>query len=257
MAVGYGYSVLGDWHLAEDAAQEAFVSAYHGLSQLREPGAFPGWFRTVVFKHCHRLVRNKRVVTAPLDRALQVVDRFPSPVEHAEQREQHDYVAAAIRALSDQQRSVVTLFYISDYSCAEIAAFLDIPVATVKTRLYAARKQLHKRMLYVIHDNLSDQRPSRDDRFAERVLRLFAASAEGDTQTVQSLLVEDPALVDASSKAHTIRYSDAVLPLHVAVMHGQKNVIDVLLAQGADINAKDIKGMSALHHALDLSFLPD
>src|SRR3712207_4906414 len=72
MAVGYGYSVLGDWHLAEDAAQEAFVSAYHGLSQLREPGAFPGWFRTVVFKHCHRLVRNKRVATVPLDRALQV-----------------------------------------------------------------------------------------------------------------------------------------------------------------------------------------
>ena len=49
MACGYAYSILGDFHLAEDAAQEAFVDAYRNLGQLREPRAFPGWFRRVVF----------------------------------------------------------------------------------------------------------------------------------------------------------------------------------------------------------------
>ena len=48
MAVGYSYALLGDQHLAEDAAQEAFVFAYLELEKLQEPAAFLGWFR------CHR-----------------------------------------------------------------------------------------------------------------------------------------------------------------------------------------------------------
>lgn len=41
MAAGYGYALLGDFHLAEDAAQEAFIEAYQDLEKLREPAAFP------------------------------------------------------------------------------------------------------------------------------------------------------------------------------------------------------------------------
>ena len=48
MAVGYGYSLLGDQQLAEDVAQEAFLTAYLHLSTLRQPAAFPGWLRIVV-----------------------------------------------------------------------------------------------------------------------------------------------------------------------------------------------------------------
>lgn len=67
MAVGYAYSVLGDFHLAEDAAQEAFVQIYQDLAQLREPNAFPSWFRTVLFKHCDRLTRRKHIHDVSLE----------------------------------------------------------------------------------------------------------------------------------------------------------------------------------------------
>jgi RNA polymerase sigma-70 factor (ECF subfamily) len=50
MAYGYAYSILGDFPLAEDAAQCAFVEAYHKLGDLCEPAAFAGWFRRIVFK---------------------------------------------------------------------------------------------------------------------------------------------------------------------------------------------------------------
>lgn len=53
MAVGYSYSLVGDFQLAEDAAQEAFFEAYRTLENLREPAAFPGWFRRIVFKQCN------------------------------------------------------------------------------------------------------------------------------------------------------------------------------------------------------------
>jgi DNA-directed RNA polymerase specialized sigma24 family protein len=51
MAYGYAYAILGDLILAEDAAQEAFLEAHRKLDNLREPAAFPGWFRRIVFKH--------------------------------------------------------------------------------------------------------------------------------------------------------------------------------------------------------------
>lgn len=74
MAYGYATSLLRDRHLAEDAAQEAFIDAYRKLGQLREPAAFPGWFRRVVFKQCDRIARSTWSRTrldsegAPIDR---------------------------------------------------------------------------------------------------------------------------------------------------------------------------------------------
>src|SRR5713101_8938653 len=69
MAVGYGYSMLRDFQLAEDAAQEAFLEAYRNLDKLREPLAFPGWFRRIVFKQCDRITRNRSFAIVPLEAA--------------------------------------------------------------------------------------------------------------------------------------------------------------------------------------------
>ena len=66
MAVGYAYSILGDFHLAEDAVQEAFIEAYPILSRVYGPAAFLGWFRRIIFKHCNRLTRGKRDETNAL-----------------------------------------------------------------------------------------------------------------------------------------------------------------------------------------------
>ena len=59
MAVGYSYSILGDFHLAEDAAQEAFLEAYPNLHKVYGPEAFPSWFKWIVFKQCDRILRRK------------------------------------------------------------------------------------------------------------------------------------------------------------------------------------------------------
>lgn len=53
MAVGYSYALLGDIQLAQDAAQEAFINAYFDWPSLREPAAFPGWFRQIILLLAH------------------------------------------------------------------------------------------------------------------------------------------------------------------------------------------------------------
>ena len=68
-AVGYAYSVLGDFHLAEDVAQEAFIKAFFDLTRLENPAAFPGWLRRIVFKYCDRILRKSYAKTTPIELA--------------------------------------------------------------------------------------------------------------------------------------------------------------------------------------------
>ena len=83
MAFAVAVSALGDFHAAEDAAQEAFVVAWRCLDQLREPRAFPGWLKRIVLSQCARVTRGRRVAQVPLDAALleqawqRIVDRHP------------------------------------------------------------------------------------------------------------------------------------------------------------------------------------
>ena len=164
MAYGYAYAILGDFHLAEDATQEAFVNAYRDLSQLSEPAAFPGWFRRIVFKRCDRLTRGKKMPTVSLDAAAAAVSQMPEPDEMAASREMHDKVIDAIRSLPQAQREVTTLFYINGYSQKDIAAFLEVPTSTVKNRLAAARNRLKQRMLTMVKKTLREHALPEDFR---------------------------------------------------------------------------------------------
>ena len=73
MAVAYGYATLGDWQLAEDAAQEAFIAAYCELPALRDQQAFPGWFRRIVIKQIDRIRRRR-----PRDVVLDELSKVPA-----------------------------------------------------------------------------------------------------------------------------------------------------------------------------------
>ncbi len=169
MAVGYGYSLLGDRQLAEDVAQEAFLAAYLHLSTLRQPAAFPGWLRRIVQRQAHRLQRSQSAVLLPLDEALHCAATMSEPAALLEQGEVRDQLYTALAALPDQQRVVVALFYISDYSLQEISTFLSIPVGTVKSRLHTAREQLKRSNLALIHELLPTYRPSRDEQFVKEL----------------------------------------------------------------------------------------
>ncbi len=57
MAYATAYRHLNDHHLAQDVVQEAIIEAFVHLSQLKEPAAFPGWFRQIVFRQCTRVLR--------------------------------------------------------------------------------------------------------------------------------------------------------------------------------------------------------
>lgn len=171
MACGYAYALLGDFHLAEDAAQEAFVEAFRKLGQVRDTAAFPGWFRRVVMTQCHRITRRKSLPTQPME--AEPPSRVDDPAEALAKAELRDSVLAAIQSLPEHERAVTTLFYINGYSQADIAGFLEVPVTTVKSRLHTSRCRLRERMMEMVGDTLRTHAP--DERFGRQVIERLLA----------------------------------------------------------------------------------
>jgi RNA polymerase sigma factor (sigma-70 family) len=168
MACGYAYSMVGDFHLAEDAAQDAFVMAYRTLDQLRDPDAFPGWFRRIVWSACGRIGRARREPAGGIEAAEALRSAASDPGAIAEAKEMREEVIRAISQLPDEQREVTTLFYINGYSQKDIADFLEVPVGTVKNRLRFSRGRLKERMLNMVKDTLHKNAP--DERFNKAVI---------------------------------------------------------------------------------------
>jgi len=158
MACRYAYSILTDHHLAEDAAQEAFIQAHRDLHKLSSPAAFPGWFRRIVFKSCDRLIRRKSLRTVSLKVASEVSAREPTPDELADKREMAAEVIKAIESLPETERVSTTLFYLNGLSQKDIAKFLDVPVTAVNNFLYRSRQKLRRRIRRRLGDEEFDRK---------------------------------------------------------------------------------------------------
>lgn len=184
MAFGLAYSVLGDFHLAEDAAQEAFLSAWRNLDSLQNPEAFPGWLKRIVLTQCNRLTRGKHIETVPLESLFNLTDNTPEPFMILARTETKNEMYAAMLTLPPHERIVTTLFYINQHSQNDISAFLELPLTTIKKRLHSARKKLKETLLAMIQETLQTHRPSRDGQFVGTVA-LYNAALESFVNKVK------------------------------------------------------------------------
>ena len=151
----YAHSILGDHHLAEDAVQEAFASAFLNLGQLREPPSFRAWLRRIVYKHCDRILRQRHMALVSLESILETASKDRPPDQEAEAADLRNKIRSLIASLPPGQRKAVELYYFGDYSQKEIGASQQIPISTVKNLLRSARKTLRERIEYMltVHDH--------------------------------------------------------------------------------------------------------
>lgn len=168
-AVAYAASILRDYDLAEDAAQDAFVDAYRLMTSLRDSGTCVSWFRTIVFKHSHRYQRRQQRFV-PISSVGDIATNSESIDDRLERSEQLRAVREAVASLPPGERSVILLFYMAEQSQASIAEFLDLKVNTVKTRLYSARRRLRAIMGDMLERSLREERPSNGPRFLRRII---------------------------------------------------------------------------------------
>ena len=120
---------------AADAVQEALLSAWRGLDSLREPGAFPAWFRRHVVRAALRAAeRRGRVVELDLETA--------APEGELDRALERRTLARAFDALDPKDRLILTLHHFWGLPVAETAEHLGIPAGTVKSRVHHATERL-------------------------------------------------------------------------------------------------------------------
>ena len=130
---GTAYHFLGRTDDAQDATQEAFVQAFLHLRQLRQTERFAPWMRRITTNVCAQVLRRR----ASREVALDSVERLWSG-DRADEVVSRLAVRDALGRLSEKTRLVLTLCCAGGYSHVEVAAFLEIPVATVRSRLQRA-----------------------------------------------------------------------------------------------------------------------
>jgi RNA polymerase sigma factor (sigma-70 family) len=142
VAYGVAFRVLRDQALAQDAVQDAFLTAWRTAASF-DPGRGKAstWLLTLVHRRAVDVVRREdRRRAGPLDDAP--VASGDATDETAEIREQRRAVQAALTQLAPEQREALELAYYGGLTQSELAERLGVPLGTVKSRMFAALSRL-------------------------------------------------------------------------------------------------------------------
>jgi RNA polymerase sigma-70 factor (ECF subfamily) len=151
------YRYVGDAHDAEDAVQDALLSAYKHLDQFKATAKMTTWLTTIVTNSAlSQLRRRPRQPQVSLDERLaadqdyclsdKLTDARPSPEGECIRSEMRGNLMQSVMELSPLLRETIQLFYLDGLSTMEIAQILGVPQGTVKARMSRGRSQLKRLM---------------------------------------------------------------------------------------------------------------
>ena len=131
------FSILHDEQDCADAVQEGILKAYMQRNNLREIKYFKTWLVRIVINECYGILRRNRKLQRFEENIVENKSYFGNYI-----KEEYLDLYQAISRLEEKEKICILLFYMEDYSVAEIADVLKIPVGTVKSRLNRGRKKL-------------------------------------------------------------------------------------------------------------------
>lgn len=151
--------VAGSVEDARDVVQDAFVQAFIKLESFKQASAFYTWLYRIAFNIAASRRRRQRI-TVSIDHVRDNVGLEPAsttdpPGARLEQQERAAQVQAALGRLSEDQRTVLVLREVEGHCYETIAEMLDVPVGTVRSRLFRARMQLREELKQVLQEDLS------------------------------------------------------------------------------------------------------
>jgi RNA polymerase sigma-70 factor (ECF subfamily) len=134
----YVTRVTGDAALAEDVVQETFIAIVRKISWLNDPSLFRAWAYRIASREAFRVLRKRRAVI------LEPIGEIEASLEQPSDPWQRERLLASLEQLSPASRAVVTLHYLEEMPLGDVAAVLDLPLGTVKSRLSYGLTQLRK-----------------------------------------------------------------------------------------------------------------
>lgn len=150
------YRVLRDAERAQDAVQQAFLSAWRDLPRLREPDRFGPWLYRLLVRACYEESRRFRGWSAQT-RVLEVDPAHGGDFTIA--IADRDAIDRAFRRLPPEQRAVMVLYHYADMPLAAVADAVGAPVGTVKSRIHHATRALRSALDADSRVQVREERP--------------------------------------------------------------------------------------------------
>ena len=142
---------IGDFHIAEDITQDAFLKVYQRLNTLKDPNQFSGWLYVITTRLCATWLRKKRIQTEPMEDVETTMTQRDVYSQHVSEERakttveaQREVVKRLLAKLKESERTVMTLHYLGEMTVEEISRFLGVSGSTIKSRLRRARNRLQK-----------------------------------------------------------------------------------------------------------------
>ncbi|PKP39079.1 MAG: hypothetical protein CVT98_03400 [Bacteroidetes bacterium HGW-Bacteroidetes-15] len=152
MVFNLAYRLLGNYHVAEEAAQDSFVKAFHSINSFRNESGFATWLYRICYNTCITQKRKKNLEIKEINESiLGGVNAQHTPV-FLEQSDRLTYLSKALNALDPEDATIVNLFYIDDTPTSEIASIIGISEGNVRIKLHRARKKLKEELFGILKD---------------------------------------------------------------------------------------------------------
>ena len=145
------YKMVRNKQDTEDLVQEAFIKAFSSLSSFNDEYAFSTWLFKIATNNCIDYLRKKKLKTLSIDKPLdseegdlfiELADKQENPEDGLLDREKKSKIDIAIDSLPPIYRYTIILRHKEDKSYEEISQILNIPIGTVKARIFRAREML-------------------------------------------------------------------------------------------------------------------
>ncbi len=142
MSRAYIYRQIHSKHTAEDILQDSYLIACEKLHNLRNPAAFPGWFRAILSTSMYRALRDKKRQPDQLSEMDVLPSLDPSPYELAVRYQTREIISQILASLKGRDKEACVQRYIHGRPYKEIAEGLGLPLGTLKRRLHEARETI-------------------------------------------------------------------------------------------------------------------
>jgi RNA polymerase sigma factor (sigma-70 family) len=134
---------------AEEAAQDSFIKAFHGLKGFNRQSKFSTWLYRIAFNTAISYKRKHRQQFQSIENTV---------VEHAQEAEgllersdKQKYLEQALLKLKDEDRTALTLFYLKEFSIEEISQITNVAANTIKVKIHRARLRIAEELKTILN----------------------------------------------------------------------------------------------------------
>lgn len=145
--------ITEDYHLAEEAAQDAFLKSYHQIGRFKGQSKFSSWLYKIALNTSYNKIRSRKPAEELESSYEESISNMPDGFDLLHFQDQKKCINLALGQLEKLDALIVTLFYLEEQSIDELVVITELSKSNIKVKLFRARKKLKEIMKVMLSEN--------------------------------------------------------------------------------------------------------